>query len=50
MGDSRKYLKLPRINTVFNTKEEAIENVQEYIIDNISHFLDGESILIRFKK
>lgn len=49
MGDSRKYLKLPRINTVFNTKEEAIENVQEYIIDNISHFLDGESILIRFK-
>lgn len=49
MGDTRKYLKLPRIDGVFETKEIAIESVQEYIINNVSHFYDGESILIRFK-
>ena len=49
MVDTRKYLKLPRIDGVFETKEIAIESVQEYIINNVSHFYDGESILIRFK-
>lgn len=49
MGDNRKYLRLPRIDGVFETKEIAINTVQDYIINNVSHFHDGESIVIRFK-
>ena len=49
MGDNRKYLRLPRIDGVFETKEIAINTVQDYIINNVSHFHDGESIVVRFK-
>jgi hypothetical protein len=49
MGNNRKYLRLPRIDSIFETKEIAMNTVQDYVINNVSHFLDGESIVVRFK-
>ena len=49
MGENRKYLKLPRIDSVFDNKEIAINSIKEYVIDNVLFFHDGESILVRFK-
>lgn len=49
MEETRKYIKIPRIDGVFDNKKIALEKVQEYVVKNISFFHDGESVLIRFK-
>ena len=43
-----RYIKLPNIKTVFESKAQAIERTVRYIQEHIDTFHDGESLLIRF--
>ena len=45
----RKYIKLPRIDGVFESKQDAIDSISSFISQNIVEFNDGEELLVRFK-
>ena len=45
----RKYIKLPRIDGVFESKQDAIDSISSFISQNIVDFNDGEELLVRFK-
>ena len=44
-----RYIKIPKINSIFNSKAQAIEKIVRYIENHLDDFHDGESLLVRFR-